>query len=131
MQVIYRLCWNDFYKVENNSNSFTWKYFICTHIKWIFFVHNKYSRIFSKKLYMCNASCNDAHGGMAKHWGCIEYFTVLGENFPHHHLSIKNFGIVCPSLGPYFSSSNWRGGWGASINCVVSTRWHFCGFTLG
>ena len=34
----------------------------------------------------------------------------MGENFPHHHLSIKNFGIVCPSLGPYFSSSNWRGG---------------------
>ena len=74
------------------------------------FVHNKSSIIFGLKLYTCNASCNDAHGGMAKHWGRIEYFTVLGENFPHHHLSIKNFGIVCPSLGPYFSSSNWRGG---------------------
>ena len=72
--------------------------------------HNKSSIIFGLKLYTCNASCNDAHGGMAKHWGRIEYFTVLGENFPHHHLSIKNFGIVCPSLGPYFSSSNWRGG---------------------
>ena len=36
MQVIYHLRWNYFYKVEDNPNSFTCTYVICTHIKFNF-----------------------------------------------------------------------------------------------
>ena len=54
------------------------RYFTCTNIKFNFLSKTNIVKLSARNsIHVCNASCNDAHGGMAKHWGWIEYLTSL------------------------------------------------------
>ena len=129
MQVIYPLCWNDFYKVEDNSNGFTWKYFICsTHIKFNFlsitniveFSARNSTRVMHPVMMLMVAWQNiEGELSTSQFWEKI-FRTIISQS--------RILELCVQAWGHIFLHQIEEG---ASINCVVSTIWHFCGFTLG